>query len=102
MTAGVFLAGGWLTLVVTFIRLFNPAFLIEYVQNMDQLMDPPLSVILNFVAAAGLIVLGLAMFKWGRHLLRGTSFLFTLPKDALKRIRHRGRRIFESHAEYPE
>lgn len=90
VAAGVFLVGGWLTLVVTFIRLFYPTFLIEYVHLMDQFLNPPLSVIFNFVAAAAFTFLGVAMFKWGRHLLRGTSFLFALPGDAVKRIRHRG------------
>lgn len=90
MATAVFLVGGWPTLVVTFIRLFYPTFLIEYVHLMDQFLNPPLSVIFNFVIAAAFTFLGVAMFKWGRHLLRGTRFLFALPGDTVQRIRHRG------------
>lgn len=100
--AGCLLVTGWLTFVVTFIRLFIPEFLIAHVQTMDQFLDPPWSVFVNFAAAVFCVLVGLGMFKLGGHILKGTRFLFDLPRDAIRRLRHRGHGRPEATAETPD
>jgi hypothetical protein len=88
-------------MAVTFVRLFAPHFLIDFVHTLDQFLDPPLSVILNFLLAAACALLGLGMIRWGRHLLRGTRFLFALPVDAVRRFRRRDRKIARAPTTVP-
>ena len=89
VTAGVLVFGGWLTWVVTTIRLFYPDFLLDYFHTLDQFFDPPLSVILNFGAGAVCILMGLGMFWLGRHILSGARFLFSQTGATIKNLRRR-------------
>ncbi|MGB2908459.1 MAG: hypothetical protein WBB73_15250 [Candidatus Aminicenantaceae bacterium] len=89
MTAGVLVLGGWLTWVVTTIRLFYPDFLLDQFHTLDQFVDSPLSVILNFAAGAVCILMGLGMFWLGRHILSGARFLFSQTGATIKNLRHR-------------
>ncbi len=89
VTAGMLVFGGWITWVVTTIRLFYPDFLLDYFHTLDQFMDPPLSVILNFAAGAVCILLGLGMFWLGRHILSGTRYLFHQVGASFRNLRHR-------------
>ncbi len=89
VTAGVLVFGGWLTWVVTTIRLFYPDFLLDYFHTLDQFFDPPLSVILNFAAGAVCILMGLGMFWLGRHILSGARFLFSQTGATIKNLRRR-------------
>lgn len=99
--AGCLLLAGWLTFIVTFIRLFAPGFLIEYFHTMDQFLDPPLSVVVNFAAAVFCVFAGLGMFKLGGHILRGSRFLFDLPRDAIRRLLPRGRARRDAYGGIP-
>ncbi len=89
VTAGVLVFGGWLTWVVTTIRLFYPEFLIDYFHTLDQFFDSPLSVILNFAAGAVCILMGLGMFWLGRHILSGARFLFSQTGETIRNLRRR-------------
>lgn len=89
VTAGVLVFGGWLTWVVTTIRLFYPYFLLEYMHTLDQFFDPPLSVVLNFAAGAVCILMGLGMFWLGRHILSGARFLFSQTGETIRNLRRR-------------
>ncbi|MFA9454915.1 MAG: hypothetical protein ACERK6_13485, partial [Candidatus Aminicenantaceae bacterium] len=89
MTAGVLVLGGWLTWVVTTIRLFYPDFLLDQFHTLDQFVDSPLSVILNFAAGAVCILMGLGMFWLGRHILSGARYLFSQVGASFRNLRRR-------------
>jgi len=89
LTAGVLVLGGWVTMVITTLRLFYQDFLIGYVGTLDQFLDPPLSVILNYAAGATCILLGLGMFWLGRHILSGARFLFSQTGETIRNLRRR-------------
>ena len=89
MTAGVLVLAGWVTMVVTTVRLFYPEFLIENIQTLDQFADSPLSVVLNYVAAIVCVLMGLGMFWLGRHILSGARFLFSQTGASIKSLRRR-------------
>ncbi len=102
VTAGVLVLGGWVTMIVTTIRLFYPDFLIGHVGTLDQFFAPPLSVILNFAASAVLILMGLGMFWLGRHILSGARFLFSQTGETIRNLRRRKlslRRVVKTDAE---
>jgi uncharacterized membrane protein len=89
ITAGVLVFGGWLTLVVTTIRLFYPNFLIENFHTLAQFVDAPLSIILNYAAGIIIVLMGLGMFWLGRHILSGTRFLFSQVGNSFRSLRRR-------------
>ena len=86
LTAGVFVLGGWITWVVTTIRLFLPNFMLASFHGLEQFLDPPLSVIANYAGGAVLILMGLGMFWLGRNIPRGTRYLFHQVGASLKRL----------------
>lgn len=89
ITAGVMVFGGWITIVITTVRLFSPGFLIDYVHTMDQFLPPPMSVILNFVVGLVFAAIGLGMFWLGRHIPGGARFLFTQAGETVRNLRRR-------------
>jgi len=89
VTAGVLVFGGWLTMVVTTVRLFYPGFLIDYFHSMEQFVDSPLSVALNFAAGILCVLMGLGMFWLGRHILSGARFLFSQTGQTIRNLRRR-------------
>jgi uncharacterized membrane protein len=101
VVAGCLLLAGWVTFVVTFIRLFAPEFLIDHIHTMDQFLGPPWSVMVNFGAAVFCVLVGLGMFKLGGHILKGTRFLFDLPRDAIRRLLPRRRSRHEAESDIP-
>ena len=101
LTAVCLLLTGWVTFVTTIIRLFAPNFLIDNIHTMDQFLAPPWSVLANLAAAVFCVLVGLGMFKLGRHILQGSRFLFDLPRDAIRRLRRRGYGRPEASADTP-
>jgi len=89
MAAGVLVLAGWITMVVTTLRLFYPEFAVGFVNTLDQYFDPPLSVVLNFAAGAVCVLMGLGMFWLGRHILSGARFLFSQAGAPFRKLRRR-------------
>jgi uncharacterized membrane protein len=87
--AGVLVLSGWITFAVTIVRLFAPDFLVGIVGTLDQFFDPPLSVVLNLLAAVFCTLIGLGLFRLGRPMLRGVGYIFRLPGETLSRLQRR-------------
>ena len=91
LTAGVLVLAGWVTAIVTLIRISHPEFLGSYVSTLSQFVDPPLGTILDLIAAGICVLLGLGMVWLGRHIPRGTRFLFGLVGETFHNLRRRAR-----------
>ena len=91
LTAGVLVLAGWVTAIVTLIRISHPEFLGSYVSTLSQFVDPPLGTILDLIAAGICVLLGLGMVWLGRHIPRGTRFLFGLVGETFRNLRRRAR-----------
>jgi uncharacterized membrane protein len=85
--AGAFVLAGWLSVVVTTVRLFSPDFLKPYVNLTDQFLDPALAVPLNYAGGVFLLLLGAFMIWQGQHVLRGGRYLFSLPGQSIRHLR---------------
>jgi len=91
LTAGVLVIAGWVTAIVTLIRVSHPEFLGSYVSTLSQFVDPPLGTIVDLIAAGICVLLGLGMVWLGRHIPRGTRFLFGLVGETFHNLRRRAR-----------
>ena len=91
LTAGVLVLAGWVTAIVTLTRISHPEFLGSYVSTLSQFVDPPLGTILDLIAAGICVLLGLGMVWLGRHIPRGTRFLFGLVGETFRNLRRRAR-----------
>jgi uncharacterized membrane protein len=91
LTAGVLVIAGWVTAIVTLIRISHPEFLGTYVNTLSQFVDPPLGTIFDLIAAGICVLLGLGMVWLGRHIPRGTRFLFGLVGETFRNLRRRAR-----------
>jgi len=89
VAAGAFVLGGWLTIILTTVRLFYPGFLSAYIQLLDQVLEPALAVPLNYAAGAFLLLLGVGMMWQGRHILRGARYLYSLPGKSIQHLRRK-------------
>jgi len=89
VTAGAFVLAGWLTIIVTTVRLIYPGFLTAYIQLLDQVLEPALAVPLNYAAGAFFLLLGVGMFWQGRHVLRGARYLYGLPGESIRHLRRK-------------
>jgi uncharacterized membrane protein len=89
MTAGILVFGGWITIVITTVRLFSPGFLSQYVHNLGQFLPPPLGMILNLVVGTVFVAMGMGMFWLGRNIPSGARFLFGQAGEAFRNLRRR-------------
>ena len=89
LTAGVLVLAGWVTAIVTLIRISHPEFLGSYVSTLSQFVDPPLGTILDLIGAGICLLLGLGMIWLGRHVPRGARFLFGLVGETFHSLRRR-------------
>jgi len=89
LAAGAFVLGGWLTVIVTTVRLIYPGFLTAYFQLLDQFLEPSLAVPLNYAAGAIMLLLGVGMIWQGRHVLRGARYLYSLPGKSIRHLRRK-------------
>jgi len=89
VAAGSFVLGGWLTIIVTTIRIFYPQFFVENIHLLDQSLPPMLALSLNYAAGAFLLLLGVGMIVQGRHVLRGARYLFGLPGQSVRHLRQK-------------
>lgn len=89
VAAGSFVLGGWLTIIVTTIRIFYPHFFIENIQLLDQVLPPEFALPLNYAAGVVFLLLGVGMIVQGRHILRGARYLFGLPGQSMRHLRQK-------------
>jgi uncharacterized membrane protein len=89
VAAGAFVLAGWLTIIVTTVRLFYPGFLAAHIQLLDQVLDPALAVPLNYGVGAFALLLGAGMIWQGRHILRGARYLYGLPGESIRYLRRK-------------
>lgn len=87
--AGAFVLAGWLSVVVTTVRLFAPGFAADYIQLLDQYLDPALAIPLNYAISVFFLLLGAFMLWQGQHILRGARYLFSLPGQSIRNLRKR-------------
>jgi len=89
VAAGAFVLAGWLSVVVTTVRLFVPDFLADHVQLLDQVLDPAIAIPLNYAVSAFFLLLGAFMIWQGQHVLRGARYLYGLPGQSIRHLRKR-------------
>ena len=89
VAAGAFVLAGWLTIIVTTIRLIYPHFFVENIHLLDEFLPPAWAVPLNYVAGAIILLLGIGMILQGRHILRGARYLFGLPGQSIRHLRQK-------------
>ena len=89
VAAGAFVLAGWLTIILTTVRLFYPEFLTAYIQLLDQFLEPALAVPLNYGVGAFTLLLGAGMIWQGRHILRGARYLYSLPGESIRHLRRK-------------
>jgi uncharacterized membrane protein len=85
--AGAFVLAGWLSVVVTTVRLFVPDFMVDHIQLLDQVLDPSLAIPLNYAVSVLFLLLGAFMIWQGQHILRGARYLFSLPGESIRHLR---------------
>jgi len=89
VAAGAFVLSGWLTIIVTTIRIFHPHFFVENIHLLDQVLPPEFALPLNYAAGVILLLLGVGMVLQGRHIQRGARYLFGLPGQSMRHLRQK-------------
>jgi len=89
VAAGAFVLSGWLTIIVTTIRIFYPHFFVENIHLLDQVLPPEFALPLNYAAGVILLLLGVGMVLQGRHIQRGARYLFGLPGQSMRHLRQK-------------
>ena len=84
-----FVLGGWVTMIVSIIRLFYQDFLLDYVSGLEQFFDYPTGEILTIASSLVLLAIGILMLWASKHILQGFKFLILLPFEKIKEARER-------------
>ena len=66
---------GWIGIIMSIARLFDPYFLDPYVQMYPLLPDPVANAIIYILASLLIAALGIGMLLFGRYLMQGFRFL---------------------------